>query len=297
MSINLAEKYIPLLDAKYKKEATTQVLDAPQELYRESINAKTIFIPRVELSGLGNYSRTEGFKEGSVNVDWESHEFTLDRGTQFEIDEADNMETIEVAFARASEQFIRTQVAPEVDAYRFSEMADKADNIEEGDLDETDVLEAIDTAIEVMDNAEVPDTGRVLFVNPTIFRYLKQSNLLTRNIDVENTQNQVNRNIYSLDGVPIVKVPKGRFNSSIDLIDIGESTDGGYDVDGETINFMVVHEDAVLPIVKSDGLRVFNPQTNQNSRGWLFDYRIYHDIFVPTNKTEGIYVHKEEATE
>jgi len=295
MSINLTEKYVGLLDEKYKKEAITAGLDAPQGLFRESMSAKTIFIPSVELSGLGNYSRTTGFQEGNVSVNWESHEFTQDRGTQFEIDEADNMETIDVAFGRASGEFIRTQVAPEIDAYRFSEMSAKAGTTVTEDIDENNVLIEIDSALEVMDNAEVPDADRKLYVNPSVFRALKNADAITRNVQVDQATGSVQRAVYDLDGMVVEKVPNTRFNTEIDLLDIDGTDDGGFDLVGDTIEFMIVHKDAVLPIVKLDGLRVFNPQTNQNSRGWLFDYRVYHDIFVPQNKTDGIFVCVEDT--
>ena len=293
-TIELAEKYTTLLDEKYKVESRTGILDAQDELVRDSMDAKTIFTPRIDTSGLGDYDRNSGFNRGKVDVNWEAHTFTQDRGTQFQIDEADNLETLEVAFGRASGEFIRVEVAPEIDAYRFSTMANKAENSEDENLSASTVVQAIDIAHEEMDNAEVPDDGRIIFCNPTVWRLLKQSDLLERYVDVESGQEMVNRNIRSLDGRPIVKVPQSRFNTAILQKDVDENNDGGFEAAGNPINFMIVHDGAVLPITKLDGLRIFDPATNQQARGWLFDYRVYHDIFVPNNKTEGIYVHTAE---
>ena len=57
---------------------------------------------------------------------------------------------------------------------------------------------------------------------------------------------------------------------------------------------MAVHYNAALPIKKHAPVRVFTPEQNQDKDGWKFQTRIYHDIFVPKNKTVGIYLHKKQ---
>jgi hypothetical protein len=37
--------------------------------------------------------------------------------------------------------------------------------------------------------------------------------------------------------------------------------------------------------------RTFSPTENQTANAWKFDYRVYHDLFVPDNKAAGIYAH------
>lgn len=291
-TINLADKYVALLDEKYVQEIKTADIEADSSIVQETMSAKNFFLPSTTLSGLGNYDRNTGFKQGDVNVSWESHTFEMDRGTQFEIDEADNMETVEIAFASASGEFIRTEVAPEVDAYRFAKMTNSAEatQVVEEDLDTSTVIDAIDTAIEALDNAQVPEQGRKLYVNPTVYRYLKQADVIDRNYNVQSGEGNINRNIMMFEDMELVKVPKSRFNTGFNALDIDGTDDGGYELTGEDINFMIVHEDAVLPIVKLDGLRVFSPEENQDSRKWKFDYRLYHTLVVPSNKTKGIYV-------
>ncbi len=283
-TIALAEKFIPLLDEKYKKESVTANLDTPSQLVQEGRNAQTIYLPSIVLDGLADYDRSAGFTSGNVDISWEAHSFTQDRGRKFTVDRMDNMETIETTFAATTGQFERTQVVPEIDAYRFSEMHSAATNTADETTDATNILERIDAGHEVMDNAEVPDEGRVIYINPTDWRYLKQSDALDRNFNVQSGDENVERGIIELDGTPIIKTPQGRFNTQI-TVDAG----GGFTVTGEPINFMIVHEDAVYPIAKHQQPRIFDPQTNQSADGWLFDYRIYHDIFVPKNKTEGVY--------
>ena len=44
----------------------------------------------------------------------------FDRGRMFTVDNMDNAETAGLAFGRLASEFIRTKVAPEVDAFRFA---------------------------------------------------------------------------------------------------------------------------------------------------------------------------------
>jgi len=290
-TINRITEYLAeLYDEKYKMESVTQMLDAPDEIVQETQAPRTIQIPRHEIDGLNDYDRNSGFSKGGADVLWESHELTIDRGRQFMIDRYDDIETLEVAFGRLTEEFMRTKVVPEIDAYRFAEMADKAENEEAEDLDASDVMEAIDTADETLTDAEVPPEGRLVFVNPTIYRYLKQSNVLEPWFDVQTGEQVVDRRFWNLDGNLLVVVPKNRFHTGIDLKD---DSDGGYDNTGDAMNFMMVHPTAVLAIVKHRQPRIFGPDENQSADGYLYDYRVYHDLFVPENKTDGIYASKE----
>ena len=108
---------------------------------------------------------------------------------------------------------------------------------------------------------------------------------------------RVSRDVTTYNGMPIVRVPKNRFNTAIALQDgysAGEVA-GGYTVPASTsypINFMIIHPSAVLQVVKHVVPRIFSPQVNQSADAWKFDYRIYHDCFVENNKVAGIYLHR-----
>lgn len=293
-TINLASKYLPLLDAKYKKEAVTSILDAPDDLVRETMQAKTVLLPKMTLQGLGDYSRGTGFVNGDATLEWQSHTFTQDRGRSFQIDDMDNEETLGVAFGRLSGEFLRLHVAPEVDAYRLASYATAANTTVNADLAPTTAMQAFDTAMAQMDEDEVPMEGRIVFVSPTMYKFIKQSDLVTRFFQT-NGQNQINRNVIQLEDVTIVRVPQSRFQTGFTFYD---GTTGGQEAGGFVekigeykINFMILHPSAVLQIAKHAKLRIFEPDVNQDADAYKFDYRIYHDAFVPDNKTTGIYVH------
>nr|DAR34109.1 MAG TPA: Major capsid protein [Caudoviricetes sp.] len=288
-SITLAERYLPLLDEVYKRESLTARFDATSERVR-FIGAQTVQIYKTSMQGLGDYNRNTGFVAGDVTGEWETMELGQDRGRSFMVDVMDNEETLGMAFGTLAGEFIRTQVVPELDAYRFSSMAGFTGILSATAADisaSSDVAGMLDAAESAMGDAEVPVEGRVCFMSETAYAALKDN--ITRYLANENG---VQRNVETYNGMPIIRVPKARFNTGITLTANGA---GGYTIPATTsypINFMIVHPSAIVQITKHVIPRIFSPEVNQTADAWKFDYRIYHDIFAYENKTKGIYLHR-----
>ena len=288
-SISLATKFVPFLDELYKRESLSSVLDTLPDRVNW-VGAQTAKVFKVDVDGLGNYSRNAGFVPGSSDGTWETLTIEKDRGRSFTIDVMDNDETVGMAFASTLSQFERTAVVPEIDAYRFAKYAAGAGTTVTGTLSNSDDLPAlITTAQAAMDDKEVPYEGRILFVNPTIYGYLK--NDITRYVD--NSATDINRTVEMYDTLRVIRVPSGRFNTVCTLAaPTDASSTGGYTAAGVDINFMIVHPSAVMQVIKHQIPRVFSPEVNQEADAWKIDYRVYHDCWVLANHTYGIYVHK-----
>lgn len=69
-NIALFKKYIALLDEVYKKESLTADLDGDPALVQAGANANEIVIPKIEMQGLGEYSRNEGYPKGDVTLNY-----------------------------------------------------------------------------------------------------------------------------------------------------------------------------------------------------------------------------------
>lgn len=287
---------MPILDEVYKASSKTSILDTANERVR-FIGSDTVNLYTMSLDGLGNYSRNAGFVTGSVTGGWEPYKLTQDRGRSFMVDVMDNDETMGMAFGTLAGEFIRTQVTPEIDAYRFAKYAGTS-GISSGTpaditVGTTDVPSLIQEAETIMGDDEVPEEGRILFISETAYAGLKDK--ITRY--VQNGERGIETAIDYYDGMRVIKVPKGRFNTGITLNDglsAGE-TKGGFTVPASTsypINFMIIHPSAVVQIAKHVVPRIFSPQVNQSADAWKFDYRIYHDAFVEDNKVAGIYLHR-----
>ena len=293
-SIALAQNFLPMLDEVYKASSKTSILDATEV---EIVNANTVKVFKTAMDGMGNYGRNTGFVDGSVTGTWEAMTLTKDRGRSFQVDAMDNEETIGMAFGTLAGEFIRTKVVPEVDAYRFAKMAGTA-NILAGTaaditIGTTDVPGMVDEGERAMNEEEVPQEGRLLFISESAYAGLRAK--ITRT--TMNGDNGINKEIEIYDNMRVIRVPQSRFYTAITLYDGTTSgqTAGGYVGTASTgykINFMIVHPSAVCQVLKHVKPRIFAPDVNQKADAWKFDYRVYHDIFVYENKTKGIYLHK-----
>ena len=287
-SIALAEKYLPILDEIYKVGSRSAVLDTASERVRWE-GAKKAYLFNTQLVGLSNYDRNAGFVPGDATDGWEDYEITQDRGRSFLIDTMDNDETLGMAFGTLVGEFERTQVIPELDAYRFAKYASGAlaANIKTETPTAQTILGLIDDATAKLDNDEVPYEGRILFVNPTIYKMIKGG--VTRM--VMNGDNNIDYNVEMFNDMRLITVPSGRFNTAVTINAPTTSAGaGGYTVSGDAINYMIVHPSAVLQVVKHAVPRTFSPEVNQEADAWKFDYRVYHDCWVKAQKTNGIYV-------
>ena len=294
-SIALVQKMLPLLDEVYKASAKSSGLEAPAEFVRETADANSVQIAKMALVGLGNYSKASGFPAGDITLSWETHQFTNDRGRRFSIDRMDNVESFGLVAARLVGEFMRTEVIPEVDAYRFAKIAAKATTTVAADLTSSTTKAALDTAIVTLQEKEVDDNNMVIFMTPTVAQNLSDN--ITRT--TINGDKNVNNIIETYNGIQIVRVPQTRFYSKITL-DSGSSSDaGGYSktsastgvTAGKNLNFIVMDKNACYNVTKLNIAKIFTPDENQSKDAWQFDFRLYHDTFVLDNKKNGIYVH------
>lgn len=286
-SIELFKQYIDLLDEVYKNASTTAALDISGDLVQKGANANEILIPKMTLDGLADYSRSDGYVSGDVNLTMETVKFNFDRGRKFSVDNMDNAETAGVAFGKLSSEFIRTKVVPELDAFRYATYAGvsginttTAAALTTGE----GVLSALVAATNALDESEVPDTERELHITPTLYNLI---------YSVDTTKSKEVLNSFAR----VVKVPQTRFYTAIDQYDGTSSSEkaGGYIKDGtngKNINFMIIHKPAVIQYSKHTVEKVIAPEVNQSADAWMFCYRAYGLADVYDNKVKGIYLHK-----
>jgi hypothetical protein len=244
------------------------------------------------MSGLGDYSRADGFVSGDLTLTWKPYTFEYDRGRTFQIDAMDDMETMGLAFGSLAGEFVRVKVTPEIDAIRFAKYATNAGTKVEATLTNKTAVSAIATAEVDMEEKEVALNNCVLFMTPTVYGYVKD--------DTEHFQRTLvpsenpNRNFGSFDEMPIAKVPQSRFYTAVDTLSgkDAEAAGGFAKAEGaKDINFMIIDRASVIQLIKHGKIRVFDPDTNQSADAYKVDYRIYHDAWVLENKKNGIYCH------
>lgn len=284
-NIALFKKYIDLLDEVYKQAAVTSLLDGDNALVQRGANANEIIIPKISMQGLADYSRNSGYVHGDVTLTNETVKFNYDRGRKFTVDNMDNEETAGIAFGKLSSEFIRTKVVPELDAFRFATYAGTA-GISKATAatisDGAAAITALTAAQSKMDEDEVPDNNRILYITPTIYN-------LIQGLDTTKSKEVLN------SFAKVQKVPQSRFYTAIDLLD-GTTTDeetGGFakaDI-GKEINFMVIQKTAVIQYSKHTVNKIIPPELSQHGDDWMFFYRAYGLADVYENKVAGIYLH------
>ena len=283
-AIALFKKYISLIDEVYKHSSKTSVLDGDNTLVQAGANTNEIVVPKLSMDGLADYSRNNGYVQGDVELTMETVKFNYDRGRKFTVDAMDNEETAGVAFGKLSSEFIRTRVVPEMDAFRFATYSGiEGISSASGELaDGNSVLAALVAAQSKIDDDEVPEENRILFITPTNYNAVNA---------VDTTKSKEVLNSFA----SIVKVPQSRFYTAITLNDGTSENElsGGFvkATDGKDINFMIVHKPAVLQYPKHTVNKVIAPEDNQTSDGYMFFYRAYGLADAYENKVAGIYLH------
>ena len=296
-AIELAKQFVPILDEVYQNASLTSDLDGAAELARAGANANELIIPMLSMQGLGDYSRNSGYVDGDVTLTNETVKCNFDRGRMFTVDTMDNLETAGIAFGRLAGEFIRTKVVPELDAFRFACYASKTGiskvsagaNLTSGEA----LLKAIRAANDKMDEDEVPQEGRYLYITPTLMGMIQ---------DLDTTKSrEVLQNFAKT-----VKVPQSRFYTAIqqksgkiittgsgDSAATSDETAGGYvkASDAKDINFMIIHKPAVIQYPKHVAPKIIPPEQNQTADAYKFGYRNVGIADVYANKLAGIYLH------
>ncbi|OUO62054.1 hypothetical protein B5F74_02255 [Collinsella sp. An271] len=220
-SIESTKNYTDVIDEVYQLHAVSTCLNSPRRMARAGRNAKEIMIPKIEVTGLGDYTRNEGYITGSINYSFETKTFNYDRGTRLFADAMDVEEAgVLDCFVEAGAELQRTQVAPEGDAFTFATIAGhEGVDVVENDFtnaDASDILAELRAVTSRMDEDQVSTGSRYLFITPTLKGLLDDFSLAN-----PNRSNRVLERFCR-----VVEVPQGRFYDEIKLHS-GETGLGG----------------------------------------------------------------------
>lgn len=281
-----AEAFLQILAQKYEKELCSDELTKsnPQVTF---INAQTIKLPRLTVSGYKDHTRTAGFNAGTMSNDWEPKKLEHDRDIEFYVDPMDIDETnLTLATANLQNTFETEQAIPEKDSYRFSklhsELTTYGGKISTTALTAANILEEFDTAMSEMDDAGVPEEGRILYVIPTVYKLLKEAEGIQRTLNV-GAASAINRNVHGLDNVKIKSVPSGRMKTAYDF------TEGCVAAaDAKQINWILIHPSCVVCRDKYAYIKLFTPgHDSRTADGYIYQNRNYGDLFLLEKKVAG----------
>ncbi len=279
MAINLATKFLPYVDEKFSTESKKSLL-TNQDF--DWTGAHTVKVYKVSTSQMNDYKRNTpegmaGSRYGVIkDLDTTTEEFTLknDRSFTFVIDKLDMDETVRnVQAASALERQTREVVIPEVDAYTYGVMcADAGHKPAAKTLTKTNIYTEILAGNNALDNAEVPETGRIIVVTPDVYVLMKQCTDITMETDIGNDL-RLKGVISNLDGAAVIKVPANRLPK-----DFG---------------FLIAHPCATVAPTKLEDYKIHEDPPGIS--GSLVEGRIAYDAFVLENKVNAIYYQAQSA--
>lgn len=278
--MDLVTKYLPYVDELFTKESKKSML-TNQDL--NWTGAHTVKVYKVTTASMNDYGRT-GAAQGNwsrygrvQDLDATTEEFTLrnDRSFTFVVDKLDKDETSgQLAAASALARQVREVVIPEVDAYVYGVMVKKAGHKPAAiELTSENIYTEIIKANTELDNADVPETGRVLVVTPDVYLRMKQCKDITMETDIGNDM-RLKGVIANLDGLIVTKVPKNRLPA-----DFG---------------FMIAHPVATVAPTKLEDYKTHEDPPGIS--GELVEGRICYDAFVLDNKAKAIYYQAQPAS-
>lgn len=300
-TMQYAAVFMESLDKQLVEASTTGWMEenANQVQYNGGAEVK---IPKMQMSGLGNYDRDGGFAKGTVSVSYETRELTQDRGRTFQLDAMDVNETNFCATAGAvMGEFQRTKVIPEIDAYRYSKiaaLAEAAGKTKAYTPTKETIFEKLMEDITAVRDEAGECTELVIAMSAKAAGLLDMAkggtNVLQGGVF---HQGSVELKVKEIDGCPIIRVPSARFQTEYSFSDGITDAEGGFAPTeaAKGINWMVLARKAPVAVSKTDVTRIFDPMTNQNANAWKIDYRKYHDLWIMDNGMEGVLVSIDNA--
>lgn len=271
--MNLARKYATKVDERFRLKSLTEAA-VNQDYEWTGVNSISVY--GVDTVAMGNYTRTglarygTAAELGNTKTDYT---LTRDRSFTFAIDRGNNQETMGVMEAgKALSRQVNEVIIPEVDTYRLAAMSAAA--ITNGHTATTAVTASnaylmLLNAGAALDEDKVPAGGRIAFVTPSYYNFLKQDNTFIKASEI--AQNMlITGQVGEVDGVKIVKVPSTYFPASH--------------------AFILCHPVATVAPKKLEDYKTHDNPPGIN--GWLVEGRTIYDAFVLTNKVNALYAHK-----
>lgn len=284
MTINYIKKDGGLFDQKINQGLLTSILGVPEV---NLVNGgKSFTLTTISTSGLQAHSRSKGFNSGTYSNDKEVYTMGQDRDVEFYVDTQDVDETNQdLAVSNISKVFIEEQVQPEIDAYRFSKMATDAGQVKEETLTVDNVYTQLKAAL--LPVRKYGAQNIIGFVSSEVMDFLERSKEFTRSITNQNVgTTALESRVTSIDGVQLVEVwDDTRFKTEYDFSDGYKPKDTAKD-----INFILVAKQAVIPVVKENAIYLFAPGQHTEGDGYLYQNRLYHDLFIKKQKEDGVSV-------
>lgn len=272
MAINLVTKYSPVVLERFAKQSVTEGF-FNRDYDSEFIGAKTVKIHSIDVVEMGDYTRSGANRYGTPEELGDTvQELTIeqDKAFTYTIDRGNNIQQNFIKEAgRTLQRQVDEVVVPMVDKYRFSVMAAKADVGNKVDVDlaaDSVYLKLLDVQ-ELLDDATIPEVGRVLWATPKFIKELKKDDNFVLPTDAGQA---IKFRGYQgeIDGIPVIKTPTSRMPS-------------------KTLGILA-HTSALLSPLQLSEYHIH--ENAPGISGHLVEGRLIYDTFVLENREKAVAV-------
>jgi P22 coat protein - gene protein 5. len=234
--------------------------------------AQTVRVSTPQTVPMGDYTRTGTSRYGSpveMQDVVQEMKLTQDKSFSITIDKGNNLDQ---GGTKEGGKMLKLQIieqaAPLLDRYVFNTLAHKAGTIVGGAaITKANVVDRISAGTQVLDDAEVPDDKRTLFVSNEVYKCLKHADELMAIESIGKTALEKGV-VGAYDNMEVVKVPAKRMPANV--------------------NFLIVYKNSATAPVKMNDTKLH--QDPPGISGNLLEGRQYYDCFVFGARCMGVYI-------
>lgn len=273
MAVNLASKYEKKVAERFKLKSLTDAA-VNKEYTWEGVNTINVYsIPTV---GMSNYTKSGTSRYGTaaeLDNTVQTMTLTRDRSFTFTIDRANYQDTqMVMESGKALGRQVDEVIVPEIDVYRLAAMSAAAianGHTQTAVITASNAYSSLLKGNEFLDEDKVPQEGRIVFVKPSFYNFLKQDNSFIKASEL--AQNMlIKGQVGEVDNLKIVKVPSSYLPANHE--------------------FIITHPVAT---VAADKLQDYKNHDNPPGiNGWLVEGRVRYDAFVLDAKKNALFAHK-----
>ena len=269
MAVNLHEKYEKKIQSVFKEASMIAGRLSDEFSFK---GAKTVKITIPQTVPMVDYNRNGLHRYGSPHEMQDLvQEFTLtqDKAFSLTIDKGNNLQQDGVKEAgKMLGMQVRERAVPTSDTYAFDRLSHLAGKIVGNDeaLTAANVCGRISEGTLSLDNAEIPQDGRTLFVPAHVYKLLKHSDEFMR-VESLGEKALAKGQVGLYDNMTVVKVPQSRWPKGV--------------------NFIIAQKQcAAFPVTLSETKLHRDPP---GISGNLLEGRQIYDLFVFAARCEGVY--------
>ena len=271
MAINLASKYAKQIQTMYVKESV--VAGRLRDDY-DFTGVKSITILTPTTVAMTDYKRTGSNRYGEpteMEDTKQDLEMKQDRSFSITIDKGNNADQMN---AKGAGKMLRLQLAeravPDYDKYCLGVLAEKAGTTKTDTAPtKSTICDRISLGTEALDNAEVPESGRTLWITASCYKLLRHSEEFLA-VDKLAEESLVKGQVGMYDNMTVIKVPASRMPAGV--------------------NFIIAHKNAATAPIKMQESKIHTDPPGIS--GHLLEGREYYDCFVFEAKKNGVYCDK-----